>query len=841
VARSLGLALVAIALFLPAAARSDGYILLWNRSASPHVVGYNVYYGGATETYTNMIAFGGTTKATVSGLLPGAQYFFAVTAVDNAGVESVFSNEISWQVPGGLAVTPPRLGQAHFSYTTNTGTITISRYTGPGGAVAIPSTISGLRVTSIGDDALDDFITLTSVTIPDSVTSIGNDAFYGCTGLSSVTIPDGVTSIGEGAFSGCSGLASVTIPSSVTNIGEDAFGSCSSLRAITVDALNSFYSSSVDGVLLNKSQTTILQYPAGKAGSYAIPNGVTTIGDKAFYGCAGLTSVTIPDTVTSIGEGAFSGCGGLANVALPNSVTNIGQNAFGSCSSLRAITVDAFNSFYSSSVDGVLLNKGQTTILQYPAGKAGSYAIPNSVTSIGDDAFYGSDLFDVTIPKSVTNLGSGAFRKCIGLTDVTIGDNSITIGNDAFEFCTGLTNVTMGNGVVSIGDGAFGFCARLTGLYLKGNPPTPGAAVFYADKHTTVHYLPWATGWGPSFAGRPAVLWNPGSGTYDGLFAVDSGSVSPTNCGSFTLMVTLKGALSGSLQMGGTRYALSGQFDPNGAASSTIARRNLSALTMSLQLDLTNGTDRVTGSVSDGAWAAALAGDRAIYDGTTTVAPEAGSYAMIIAGAYESTNEPAGDSYGSLTVGKNGAISFTGTLADGTKVAQTVPVSKNGQWPLYASLYGGQGVLWGWLTFTNASGLGSPVAWVKLPAKTQYYPAGFSLTAQALGTRYFPLGTGTNVLGLTTSTNLTLTLAGGGLMPGITNRITLAANNRVTPVSGPKLSLTFTPSTGGFAGSVVDPATSRPIPFGGVWLQGRGFGSGFFLGASASGEVRLEP
>jgi hypothetical protein len=130
---------------------------------------------------------------------------------------------------------------------------------------------------------------------------------------------------------------------------------------------------------------------------------------------------------------------------------------------------------------------------------------------------------------------------------------------------------------------------------------------------------------------------------------------------------------------------------------------------------------------------------------------------------------------------------------------------------------------------------------MKPPIKTPYYPAGFSLAAEALGARYFPPGKGTNILGLTTSTNLTLTLEGGGLVQDITNRIALAANSHVTPVSGPKLSLTFTPSTGGFRGSVVNPAAPKPVSFGGVLLQGRGFGSGFFLGTSGSGEVRLEP
>ena len=177
-----------------------------------------------------------------------------------------------------LLLTLPAAVQAEdYTYTTNNGTITITGYTGPGGAVTIPSTINGLPVTSIGDWAFDDCTSLTSVTIPNSVTSIGDEAFADCTSLTSVTIPNSVTSIGDGAFSGCT-----------------------SLTAITVDTLNSVYSS-VDGVLFNKPDHA---HPmsGGKAGSYTIPNSVTSIGDYAFESCTSLTSVTIPNSVTSIGD-----------------------------------------------------------------------------------------------------------------------------------------------------------------------------------------------------------------------------------------------------------------------------------------------------------------------------------------------------------------------------------------------------------------------------------------------------------------------------------------------------------------------------------------------------------
>ena len=189
---------------------------------------------------------------------------------------------------------------ASMGYTTNNGTVTITRYTGPGGAVAIPSTINGLPVTTIGDyyaiygggdmsgtfgsvvGAFGGCTSLTSVTIPNSVTSIGDYAFSG-TSLTSVTIPNSVTSIGDYAFSGTS-LTSVTIPNSVTNIGVRAFEGCTSLTSITVDTRNSVYSD-LDGVLFNQSLTTLVEYPGGIAGSYTIPNSVTSIGDYAFNGC----------------------------------------------------------------------------------------------------------------------------------------------------------------------------------------------------------------------------------------------------------------------------------------------------------------------------------------------------------------------------------------------------------------------------------------------------------------------------------------------------------------------------------------------------------------------------
>ncbi len=305
----------------------------------------------------------------------------------------------------------------------------------------IPSAIEGVPVTTIGDRAFLWCDRLTSVTIPDSVTTIGESAFSYCSGLTSLTIPDSVTTIGESAFSYCSGLTSLTIPDSVTTIGGRAFSFCSALTGIWVAPGNTTYSCDDCGVLFNIGKTELIQYPGGRQGSYTIPNGVTTIGDWAFYGCTGLTSVTIPGSVTTIGDWAFSYCSDLTSVTIGDSVTTIGYEAFCYCTGLTSVT------------------------------------IPDSVTTIGDGAFsYCSDLTSVTIGDRVTTIGRNAFCYCTGLTSVTIGDSVTTIGDYAFYYCYSLTSVIIPDSVTTIGYEAFVGCTGLTGIWVD-----PGNATYSAD------------------------------------------------------------------------------------------------------------------------------------------------------------------------------------------------------------------------------------------------------------------------------------------------------------------------------------------------------------------------
>ncbi len=440
-----------------------------------------------------------------------------------------------------LLLTLPAAVQAQFNYTTNNGTITITGYTGLGGAVAIPSTITELPVTSIGVYAFQYNTNLTSVTIPNSVTSIGDWAFDRCWRLTSVMIPGSVTSIGNFAFYEC-GLTSVMIPSSVTSIGGSAFYQCPALTNVTIgngvtsignfafahgprltsvtipDSVTSIGDYAFDGcsgltsLTIPNSVTYIGQYAFAfctSLSSVTIGNGVTSIGSAVFVECSSLTNITIPNSVTSIGDLAFASCTNLTSVTIPNSVINIAVSAFGGCTSLTEITVDALNSVYSS-VDGVLFNKSQTVLIQCPAGKAGSYTIPNSVTYIGGGAFYGSTrLTSVRIPNSVTYIGQNAFASCTSLSSVTIGTGVIGILYGAFSDCTSLTSITIPNSVTAIAAYAFYSCTSLTGVNFQGNAPSfVDSSAFYGADGVTVYYLPGTTGWGPTFGGRPTALWS---------------------------------------------------------------------------------------------------------------------------------------------------------------------------------------------------------------------------------------------------------------------------------------------------------------------------------------------
>ena len=279
---------------------------------------------------------------------------------------------------------------------------------------------------------------LTLYVIPNSVTSIGDSAFYDSRSLSNIVIPNSVTSIGDSAFEGCNSLGSLVIPNSVINIGKGAFKWCKSLAEVV------------------------------------IPNSVTNIGEFAFCGCSSLAEVVIPNSVTNIGKGTFANCSSLADVVIPDGVTSIGNNAFMSCSSLEYISIPKSviclngNPFFNWNgkleclspnfiyEDDVLFNKDKSKIISFRNQKLTSYVIPDSVTSIGDSAFYGCRLLsNIVIPNSVTSIGDSAFKGCKSLGSLVIPNSVTNIGKGAFKWCKSLVEIVIPNSVTSIGYSAF--------------------------------------------------------------------------------------------------------------------------------------------------------------------------------------------------------------------------------------------------------------------------------------------------------------------------------------------------------------------------------------------------
>lgn len=574
-----------------------------------------------------------------------------------------------------LLLLTPLIASAQFNYSSDGSTVTITGYTGPGGAVVVPDTITNLPVTAIGNFAFNENTGITGVTLPASVTNIGifafyecfnlatfncgsnlfiinNDAFtdcypltnfnfgtnltfigdsafYNCYQLGSVSLPNTVTNISGSAFIGCTNLTNVTLSTGLTSIADNAFNGCSALINIVIPPGVTYIGNSTFLNCGNLASSIVFPaglrdindnafYGCGHLAAVTFPNGLTNIGNNAFFSCGRLTTVTIPNTVVTLGAAAFDGCAGLTNAvvgsgvtslnsnafyyclsltnvslpagltniggyafdtcqnlaapALPNGLLSIGDDAFNSCykftnisipasvthiglyvfefcNALTAINVDPSNSAYSST-GGVLFNKNQTQLIDYPPGLAGAYTVPNTVTSLNE----------------------GSFAETFLLTSVILPDSVVNVGSNAFLQST-VTNVTIGKGLATLNFFAFALCPNLVNFYFAGGPPAigPGGLPFLNDSGT-IFFLPGpaASNWGTSFQGLPAVFWNPQAQTTDASFGIKTNAFGFNITGNSNVVVVVEAStnlsnpnwtpLSTNLLAAGTSYFSDAQW-----------------------------------------------------------------------------------------------------------------------------------------------------------------------------------------------------------------------------------------------------------------------------------------
>ena len=364
-------------------------------------------------------------------------------------------------------------------------------------------------VKTIGDSAFYGGSTTTSITFePESqLTSIGENCFYNNnnTALTSIVLPDTVTSIGAGAFQGCNKLTGFTLPSKLESISDKTFMSCTKLATISIPA-----TVKTIGAQAFSGCTALTSV------EFAEDSALTSIGSQAFYNCnnAGFTKITLPKTLTEIGEKAFQSCNKLESIEIPANVTTMGANAFQSCSKLATVTFEATSKLDAipdyafdsctvlatislpssvksigayafqkcSAIKTISIPAAVTSIGNYAFSTAGltslTFTTGSKLTTIGDYAFQSCKMTSISIPNTVTTLGQRAFYSCSAATSLTLSSALTSIPDYAFYGCSAIKSIKIPASVESIGNYAFQNCSSITELTIPETVKTIGTYAF---------------------------------------------------------------------------------------------------------------------------------------------------------------------------------------------------------------------------------------------------------------------------------------------------------------------------------------------------------------------------
>ncbi len=884
--------------------------------------------------------------ATVSNLLAG-NHSVSFSAISGWTTPTNQTVSVSANLTAAASGSYVALPQTLFTFTTNSGTITITGYKGSVGAAAIPAAIYGLPVTGIGDNA----------------------------------------------FEGCTSLTSITIPASVGSIGQYALDDCGSLTAITVDSRNMYYSS-VNGVLFDKGKTTLVQFPGGVGGSYTLPDSVTSIGDYAFQDCQELTSVTIPGGVSKIGNEAFFVCTSLTGVYFGGNAPCIGSYVFlydDHATVYYEAATSGWGSLYGGlpavmlnppipagslqvsispdgavtagaqwQVDGGTPQAGGAIVLGLSVGNhtvsfgtlngwtipsnqtvfvsgnsiataSGTYVAPTgslqvtispagaktagakwqldggtpqaggvTVTNllVGKHTVSFSTISGWTTPTNLTvsvNANStatanAAYVQQFGSLQVTISPASaitagakwqvdggtlqssgstlgnLSVGNHVVSFSTVSGWMTPTNQIISV---SFNSRAAASGIYvligsLQVTIGPPAAIVAGAQWEvdggsmqncgTTAcnlsacdHTVSFSTVSGWAAPSNEVVSIKAKSvtkikgtytfipqGIYNGLFYPASGATEETAGMLSSLNVTAAGTYSGKLLIGGSTNAISGGFNVSGQASNHVQRtaKQGGALTLEMTLDWNESPPIITGTVSGtngGSWTANLTNELAVKR------PGSAEYTALML----PDGTPPGYGY-MLVTNHAGVVTLCVTLADGASFSQAVPLSGGGDMPVYGNLYGGTGLLLGWIGLESGSPNGN-LTWIKKASRSSArYANGFTNEVIVQGSLWISPSLHTAAIDLPFGQ---LDISGGNLSLPLSFNVAVSNNNTLMKLpASPVNSLTgsINPKTGlltiTFGNGAGKPATTAK----GAVLQNVTNAGGFFLGKTNSGSLFLQ-
>lgn len=364
-------------------------------------------------------------------------------------------------------------------------------------------------VETIGNGAFYDCRDLERITLPSALQKLSNSTFYDCTALSEVTFPASLKTIEKSAFSGCRNLSKVKLPASLTTIQSYVFDRCSALKTVFYDgSLERWSQINTSNDFLGYSSPSLVmddytaQFILVEDGPFAEPIPKKTVTITKYTGTE--STVILPSTisswpVTKIGEDAFQDNTTITSVTIPASVTEIGSNAFAGCTNLTSVhyagdwsnlTIQSGNPAVQDAANAPLFDFEFTpdntavivTNYKYN-GAAADVTIPSRyqgkpVTTIGHAAFFNSAVTSVTIPDSVTSISDDAFVNCPQLTNISIPNSVTSIGFFAFSSCTSLKSITLPSSLSSISEALFSGCSQLTTIHIPVSVTSIGNNAF---------------------------------------------------------------------------------------------------------------------------------------------------------------------------------------------------------------------------------------------------------------------------------------------------------------------------------------------------------------------------